>query len=84
MMIVLSFAVGTEVWYEAEGLNICRDPYGLTSVGHLFIEGAPERPVGDYVEIRGASLARVAGVDLGQAPAGSDGAGHGGSGWARP
>ncbi len=78
MMVVMSFEDGTEVWYDAEGLNICRDPYGLSAVAHLGVGGAPERPAGDYIEIRGARLARVAGVDLGGSPAGTD------NGWARP
>ncbi len=84
MMIVMSFEDGTEVWYEAESLNICRDPYGMAAVSHVGIDGAPERPAGDYIEIRGATLARVAGVDLGGAsPAGSGQAGTD-NGWARP
>ena len=64
MHVVMSFEDGTEVWYEVDSLSICRDAYGLSAVGHLGVPGTPERPAGDYVEIRNAKLSRIAGVPV--------------------
>ncbi len=64
MHVVMSFEDGTEVWYEVENVSICRDPYGMASAGHLAGIGVPERPPGDYIEIKDAKLCRIAGVSV--------------------
>jgi hypothetical protein len=62
VIIVMSFADGTEVWYEADQVTVCPNPLGVAAVSHLAVPGVPERPDGPYVEIRNATVARVAGV----------------------
>lgn len=64
MVIVMTFGDGTEVWYEADEVKICPNPYGVGSVSHLAVPDAPERPSVPYVEIDGATLCRVAGVPV--------------------
>ncbi len=64
LTIIMQLPDGTEVWYEAEELSICRDRHGIAGAYHLFDPTAPDRPAGDYVEIHNAQLRRIAGVGV--------------------
>lgn len=65
LTVIMTFDDGTEIWYEVEKLTITPDPMQLAGVSAHVIPGAPERPDGPYVEMRGARLARIAGVHVG-------------------